>query len=144
MIAVEHDVRERHDAAWADDDVYSSRLPSGGSYASREGADRHLFSAESVAAVLRAVRKGDYGAFKVYSSIINDKSRSLNTLRGLFTFKKGSPVPLEEVESTDEIVKRFTTGAMSFGSISKEAHETIAVAMNGMGARSNFGRRRRG
>lgn len=139
IIAVEHDVRERHDAAWANDDVYSAVLPSSGSYASRERSDRHLFSAESVAAVLRAVRSGDYGAFKVYSGIINDRSRSLNTLRGLFRFREGSSVPLDEVESEDEIVKRFTTGAMSFGSISKEAHETIAVAMNGMGARSNSG-----
>ena len=136
---IESDTLKRHDAAWAADDVYSSRFDSGGAYASRVKSDRHLFSAEAIVAMHKAVRNDDYGAFKEYSGIINDRSRGLNTLRGLFRFKKGPSVPLDEVEPVSEIVKRFTTGAMSFGSISKEAHETIAVAMNGMGSRSNSG-----
>ncbi len=139
IAALEQDVQNRHDKAWAPDDVYSSRLSSGGSYASRVNSDRHLFSAEAIVAMQKAVRNTDFEAFKEYSGIINDKSRGLNTLRGLFKFKKSSPVALDEVESVDEIVKRFTTGAMSYGSISKEAHETVAIAMNGLGGRSNSG-----
>jgi glutamate synthase (NADPH/NADH) large chain len=137
--AIEKDAIDRHDAAWADDDIYSARLASGGAFASRVDADRHLFSAEAIVAMHKAVRNEDFEAFREYSSIINDKARGLNTLRGLFKFKPGIPISPDEVESADEIVKRFTTGAMSFGSISKEAHETIAIAMNGLGGRSNSG-----
>jgi len=137
--ALEKDVRKRHYQAWASDDVYSVRLPSGGSYSSRVKSDRHLFSAEAIVAMHKAVRNEDFNQFKVYSGIINDRSRGLNTLRGLFKFKKGHPVALDEVEPVDEIVRRFTTGAMSYGSISREAHETVAVAMNALGARSNSG-----
>ncbi len=87
----------------------------------------------------KAVRNKDFNSFKEYSGIINDRARGLNTLRGLFKFKKGHPVALDEVEPVEDIVKRFTTGAMSYGSISREAHETIAIAMNRLGGRSNSG-----
>ena len=137
--AIEEDVRKRHYRAWAPDDVYSVRFPSGGAYSSRVNADRHLFSAEAIVAMHKAVRTGDFDKFREYSRIINDRSRGLNTLRGLFRFKKGHPVALDEVEPVEEIVKRFTTGAMSYGSISREAHETVAVAMNALGGRSNSG-----
>ncbi|MCD6342826.1 MAG: glutamate synthase large subunit [Spirochaetaceae bacterium] len=137
--AVEEDVRKRHYQAWAPDDVYSVRFPSGGSYSSRVQSDRHLFSAEAIVAMHKAVRNDDFDKFREYSGIINDRSRGLNTLRGLFKFKKGHPVALEEVEPVEEIVKRFTTGAMSYGSISREAHETVAIAMNALGGRSNSG-----
>ena len=136
---VEHDVLSRHRKAWEDKDVYSNRLTSGGSFASRKNADKHLFSAEAVVNMQKAVRQGDYEIFKQYSKGINDISKNLNTLRGLFKFKTGKPVPIEEVESASEIVKRFVSSAMSFGSMSKEVHETMAIAMNGLGGNSNSG-----
>ncbi|MCP4714489.1 MAG: glutamate synthase subunit alpha, partial [Deltaproteobacteria bacterium] len=87
----------------------------------------------------KSVRNNDYSLFKEYTSIVNDTAERLCTLRGLFKFKKTEPVPIDEVESTDSIVKRFVSSAMSFGSLSKEAHETIAIAMNRLGAQSNSG-----
>lgn len=139
MDTLEKDLRARHQQAWAEDDVYSDRMISGAAYASRVNDARHLFNSEAIVTMHRAVRENDYGAFKEYSNIINDRNRGLNTLRSLFKFKKAKPIPLSEVEGADAIVKRFTTGAMSFGSISREVHETIAIAMNGMGSRSNSG-----
>jgi len=136
---IEWDVKKRHEKGWAQDDVYSSRLPSGGVYSARAKMDRHLFNEDAIVALQKAVRNNDKQAFQEYSEIINDRSREINTIRGLFRLKKLSPLPLEEVEPVDEILKRFTTGAMSFGSISKEAHQTIAAAMNSLGARSNSG-----
>ena len=133
------DLLTRHQKAWADDNVYAARLESGGVYAERQNGERRLFGAEAVVALHKAVRSGDFEAFQEYSSIINDTARGLNTLRGLFNFVPGQSIPLEEVEPVEEIVKRFTTGAMSYGSISQEAHETIAIAMNALGGRSNSG-----
>ena len=114
-------------------------LDVGGQYQWRRDGEFHLFNPESVAKLQVATRHGDYRLFKQYSTLINDQSRNLCTLRGLFKLRKGSPVPLEEVEPASEIVKRFATGAMSFGSISKEAHENLAIAMNRIGAKSNTG-----
>lgn len=139
MTALEKDLRSRHSAAWAEDDMYSDRFPSGAAYASRARNDRHLFSAEAIVAMHKAVREEDYQAFKEYSAIINDRARGLNTLRGLFKFREGKSIPLSRVEGVEKIVRRFTSGAMSFGSVSREAHETIAIAMNSMGAHSNSG-----
>ncbi len=139
MAALEKDLLSRHKSAWAIDDVYTNRFPSGGVYSSRVDNDRHLFDSDAIVAMQKAVRTGDYQAFKEYSSIVNDRARGLNTLRGLFGFRKGKSIPIDQVESVETIVKRFTTGAMSFGSISRETHETIAMAMNGLGARSNSG-----
>ena len=98
-----------------------------------------MYNPESVATMQHAVRSGNYQLFKKYSAKINDSSKQLCTIRGLLEFKKGTPIPLSEVEPVGEIVKRFKTGAMSFGSISKEAHENLAIAMNRIGARSNTG-----
>ena len=114
-------------------------LDVGGQYQWRRDGEFHLFNPESVAKLQLATRHGDYRLFKQYSALINNQSRNLCTLRGLFKLKKGSPVPLDEVEPAAEIVQRFATGAMSFGSISKEAHENLAIAMNRIGAKSNTG-----
>ena len=114
-------------------------LDVGGQYQWRRDGEFHLFNPESVAKLQVATRHGDYRLFKQYSTLINDQSRNMCTLRGLFKLKQGDPVPLDEVEPASEIVKRFATGAMSFGSISKEAHENLAIAMNRIGAKSNTG-----
>lgn len=136
---IEQDAQLRHSQSWAPDDVYNSRLPAGGKYSARVNTDRHLFDAEAVVTLHEAVRGRDFDAFGRYSEIVNSKLRGLNTLRGLFRFNKGAEIRLGEVEPAEEIVKRFTTGAMSYGSLSRETHETIAVAMNLLGARSNSG-----
>ena len=136
---IEHDVLSRHRKAWEEKDVYSHRLQSSGEFSSRKNADKHLFSAEAVVNMQKAVRTNDFQAFKKYTAGINDISKNLNTLRGLFKFKKGTPVPLEEVEPASQIVKRFVSSAMSFGSMSREVHETMAIAMNRLGGMSNSG-----
>lgn len=139
LLDIEEDVQLRHSKSWASDDVYNSRLPAGGKYSTRVDVDRHLFDAEAVVNLHEAVRSSDFDAFKRYSEIINSRARGLNTLRGLFKFKKGTPISLNDVEPAETIVKRFTTGAMSYGSLSRETHETIAMGMNLLGARSNSG-----
>ncbi len=111
----------------------------GGQYQWRREGEFHLFNPESVAKLQLSTRHGDYRLFKQYSALINNQSKNLCTLRGLFKLKKDAPIPLDEVEPASEIVKRFATGAMSFGSISKEAHENLAIAMNRIGAKSNTG-----
>ncbi len=136
---IEHDVISRHKSAYTESDVFNMRLNSGGKYSARKKEDRHLFSAEAVVSLQKAVRTGDYKVFKQYSGIINNIASNLNTLRGLFIFKKGTAVPLDEVESAESIAKRFVSGAMSFGSLSKEVHETMAIAMNRLGGHSNSG-----
>ncbi|RPJ57381.1 MAG: glutamate synthase subunit alpha, partial [Dehalococcoidia bacterium] len=128
---------DRHRAAF--DAAASCGLASGSTFQYRKNGEKHLFGPEAIVALQKAVRSGDYASFKAYSGIINDNARNLCTIRALFSFKKGSPVPLEEVEPVDAIVKRFVSSAMSFGSISKEAHETMAIAMNRLGAESNSG-----
>jgi glutamate synthase domain-containing protein 2/glutamate synthase domain-containing protein 1/glutamate synthase domain-containing protein 3 len=114
-------------------------LPSGGVFNYRKNGEKHLLTPEAIVLLQRAVRNGDYATFKEYSKTINDTAHNLCTLRGLFDFRKSEPVPLEEVEEEQSIVKRFFTGAMSFGSLSKEAHETLAIAMNRLEAGSNSG-----
>jgi len=115
-------------------------LDSGGVYQWRHDGEQHLFSPQTVHQLQIACRTGSFAAFQQYSATINDQSRKLATLRSLLAFKfANEPIPLEEVEPVEEIVKRFKTGAMSYGSISKEAHETLAIAMNRIGGRSNTG-----
>jgi len=114
-------------------------LDVGGQYQWRRGGEYHLFNPDTVSKMQSAVRGGSYKDFKDYSKAVNDQSRNLCTLRSLFEFKKGKSIPIEEVEPVKEIVKRFKTGAMSYGSISREAHETLAVAMNRIGGKSNTG-----
>jgi glutamate synthase (NADPH/NADH) large chain len=114
-------------------------LPSGGHYSYRKDGERHLWTPESIHHLQQAARTNDYDLYRRYAALINDQERHQSTLRGLFRFKETSSIPLSEVEAESEIVKRFVTGAMSFGSISQEAHETLAVAMNRIGGMSNSG-----
>ncbi|MCK4851727.1 MAG: glutamate synthase large subunit [Candidatus Omnitrophica bacterium] len=114
-------------------------LATGGIYQWKRDGEFHLWRPESIAALQDSVRKGDYERYKEFARLINDQTGNPATLRSLLKFRKTDPVPLEEVEPVEEIVKRFATGAMSFGSISKSAHESIAIAMNRLGARSNTG-----
>jgi glutamate synthase domain-containing protein 2/glutamate synthase domain-containing protein 1/glutamate synthase domain-containing protein 3 len=111
----------------------------GGQYHWRRNGEYHLFNPDTVFKLQHSTRTGDYNVFKEYARSVNDQAKHLCTLRGLFNFKKGTPVPLEEVEPVSELVKRFATGAMSLGSISTEAHETLAIAMNRIGGKSNTG-----
>ncbi|MEM7092872.1 MAG: glutamate synthase large subunit [Actinomycetota bacterium] len=116
-------------------------LEVGGEYQWRREGEYHLFNPETVFRLQHATREGRYDIFKQYTSAVDDASSNLATLRGLFRFKLEdcTPIPIEDVESAEQIVKRFATGAMSYGSISAEAHETLAIAMNRIGGKSNTG-----
>jgi glutamate synthase (ferredoxin) len=135
------EVLQRHQAAFAGRLGRELDLAWGGNYKWRREGEAHLFNPDTVALLQHAVFSGDYKAFKRYTNVVNKQAEKLYTLRGMFEFKKGQrpPVPLEEVEPASAIVKRFTTGAMSYGSISKEAHENLAIAMNRLGGKSNTG-----
>ncbi|PZE77159.1 glutamate synthase large subunit [Curtobacterium sp. MCBD17_019] len=134
---------ERHASAYPQDGAVSAheRLATGGEYQWRREGPPHLFNPETVFRLQHATRARRYDIFREYSSAVDDQAEQLMTLRGLFSFHKGlrPPVPLDEVEPIESIVKRFNTGAMSYGSISREAHETLAIAMNRLGGRSNTG-----
>lgn len=114
-------------------------LPDGGQYRFRRDGENHLWTPESLAAFRQAVRTNDREAFNRYSKLIDDQAKHLCTLRGLFEFAPATPIPLDEVESVESILKRFVSGAMSLGSLSPEAHEAIAIAMNRLGGMSNCG-----
>ena len=115
-------------------------LRTGGEYKWRRTGEEHLNDPEAIFLLQQSTQRGDYGMFKQYSAHINDTSNRIMTLRGLMKFNHTrTPIDIDEVEPASEIVKRFSTGAMSYGSISKEAHETLAIAMNSIGARSNSG-----
>ncbi|HSI94627.1 MAG TPA: glutamate synthase-related protein, partial [Methylophilaceae bacterium] len=129
-----------HNDAFGDDPVLSNALDAGGEYAFRVRGEDHMWTPDSIAKLQNATRTNKYDTYKEYAKLINDQSRRHLTLRGLFEIKPaGAPVPLEEVESAKEIVKRFATGAMSLGSISTEAHTVLAIAMNRIGGKSNTG-----
>ena len=117
------------------------KLDLGGEYQWRREGEVHLFNPETVFKLQHATRAKRYDIFKQYTSLVDDQSKKLATLRGLFAFAEGvrEPVSIDEVESVEAILKRFSTGAMSYGSISAEAHETLAIAMNSIGAKSNTG-----
>ncbi|MCX7800602.1 MAG: glutamate synthase large subunit [Fimbriimonadales bacterium] len=115
-------------------------LPIGGKYQFRRGGEPHLLSPEAIAKVQHSVREGSFEKFQEFCRMIDEQNERLMTLRGLLTLKEADqPVPLDEVEPAESIVRRFTTGAMSFGSISREAHEALAIAMNRLGGKSNTG-----
>ncbi len=135
---IAQEVLIRHRAAFSDRST-NKVLPTGGLYQWRSSGEAHLFTPESVHFLQKAVRTGSVSAYKEYAKRINDQSAVLCTLRSLLRFKASTPVPLAEVESAQTIMKRFKTGAMSYGSISKEAHETLAIAMNRIGGKSNTG-----
>ena len=137
------EVKQRHRRAYPENPTerVHRRLDVGGEYAFRREGELHLFTPEVVFLLQHSTRTGRYDIFQQYSDEVDRLSREGGTLRGLFDLKKGlrPPVPLEEVESVESIVTRFNTGAMSYGSISAEAHETMAIAMNNLGGRSNSG-----
>ncbi|MFH1379443.1 MAG: glutamate synthase large subunit [bacterium] len=114
-------------------------LDSGGHYHYRRFSEKHLLTPEAIVTLQKATRENNYSLYKKYSQLINDHNKNLCTLRGLFKFKQKNPVDINEVEGVDSIITRFVSSAMSFGSISKETHETIAIAMNRLGAQSNSG-----
>lgn len=114
-------------------------LDSGGMYQWRKDGEFHLFNPTTIRLLQQSVRAGDYAVFKQFSAAVNNQAENLCTLRGLMNFKPRKSIPIEEVEPIEEIMKRFKTGAMSFGSISQEAHETLAIAMNRIGGKSNTG-----
>ena len=130
-----------HRSAFSDDPVLRAALETGGEYAWRVRGDEHMWTPDAIAKLQHSARQGSYGSYKEYAQIINDQSRRLMTFRGLFSFRfnRCTPVPIEEVEPAADIVKRFSTGAMSLGSISTEAHTTLAIAMNRIGGKSNTG-----
>jgi glutamate synthase (NADPH/NADH) large chain len=131
-----------HEAAFDEDDpVLKSMLDAGGEYAWRVRGEEHMWTPDAIAKLQQSARQNSPQAYKEYAAIINDQSKRHMTFRGLFEFRFGDakPVPIEEVEPAAEIVKRFSTGAMSHGSISIEAHTTLAVAMNRLGGKSNTG-----
>ena len=136
---IENETISRHRTAFEIQPVNNKCLSSGGNYSYRDKTKNHLFTPEAVIHLQKSVKNSDYDLFKKYTSIINDHGKRLSTLRSLFKFKKTNPVPIEEVEPAASIVKRFVSSAMSFGSLSKEVHETIAIAMNRLGASSNSG-----
>ncbi|MDT5187799.1 MAG: glutamate synthase large chain, partial [Mycobacterium sp.] len=137
------DVAARHALAYLDrpDERAHRELEVGGEYQWRREGEYHLFNPDTVFKLQHATRTGQYSIFKEYTKLVDDQSERMASLRGLLTFRDGvrPPVPLDEVEPASEIVKRFSTGAMSYGSISAEAHETLAIAMNRLGGRSNSG-----
>jgi len=130
----------RHRIAYSDAPIYRDALDVGGEYAVRLRGEEHAWTSETIATMQHAVRSGSIDKFREFSRLIDDQSRRLLTLRGLFDIRPaGNGIPLDEVESAKDIVKRFATGAMSFGSISYEAHSTLAIAMNRIGGKSNTG-----
>jgi glutamate synthase (ferredoxin) len=139
LSVIAREILERHNRAFPDRQVNGHALDAGGEYQWRKDGEAHLFSPQTIHALQKAVRAGSYKDFQAYSSLVNEQGRTHFTLRGLLDFKKREPVPIEEVETVEAIVKRFKTGAMSYGSISKEAHEALAIAMNRIGGKSNTG-----
>ena len=129
----------RHGHAFPDRDVNVHTLDIGGEYQWRKDGEAHLFSPETIHTLQQAVKLGKYDLFKQYSQLVNQQNQKFFTLRGLLTFKNRESIPIEEVEPIEAIMKRFKTGAMSYGSISKEAHESLAIAMNRIGGKSNTG-----
>ncbi|HZV80922.1 MAG TPA: glutamate synthase large subunit, partial [Geobacteraceae bacterium] len=129
----------RHRKAYPERVTSDLTLDPGGQYQWRKDGEEHLFNPLTVQSLQKATRTGDYQEFKVFSSLIDEQSERHYTLRGLLDFKDYVPIPIEEVEPVEEIMKRFKTGAMSYGSISQEAHEALAIAMNRIGGRSNTG-----
>ncbi|PIW27738.1 MAG: glutamate synthase large subunit [Rhodospirillales bacterium CG15_BIG_FIL_POST_REV_8_21_14_020_66_15] len=137
---IAEETERRHALAFGDAPIYRGNLDVGGDLAFRIRGEEHVWTPETIGTLQHAVRSGNYKQFKAFTAKVNDQTSKLKNLRGLFELKPvGKAVPLDEVEPASEIVKRFATGAMSFGSISWEAHTTLAIAMNRIGGRSNTG-----
>lgn len=137
---VAEEAERLHTSAFGDDPILANSLDAGGEYAFRVRGEEHMWTPDSIAKLQHATRTNSASTYKEYAALINDQTRRHMTLRGLFEIKSaGSAIPLESVEAAKEIVKRFATGAMSLGSISTEAHATLAIAMNRIGGKSNTG-----
>ncbi len=136
---IAREVQIRHHHAFPDRQVNGHTLDVGGQYQWRADGELHLFSPQTVHKLQTACRTANYKIFKEYSTLVNEQMKKHATLRGLLDFKPSTAIPIEEVESIDSILKRFKSGAMSYGSISKEAHEALAIAMNRIGGKSNTG-----
>lgn len=140
LYEIEKDIVQRYENAFPKTDVSNNLdLSMGGDYRWRRNGERHMFNPTTVSKLQQAVRTKSWESFKIYSDEINKQSKNLMTLRGLFEFNNLNPISIDEVEPWTEIVKRFKTGAMSYGSISSEAHENLAIAMNRIGGKSNSG-----
>jgi glutamate synthase (NADPH/NADH) large chain len=140
LYEIEKEIDQRYKQAYPENQIDQNlALNVGGDYRWRRNGERHLFNPTTVSKLQQAVRLSDQASYNVYANAINEQSESLMTIRGLFQFDNLDPIPLEEVEDWTEIVKRFKTGAMSYGSISREAHENLAIAMNRIGGKSNSG-----
>ncbi len=141
VFEVAEEALRTHRAAFGTDPVLATMLDAGGEYAWRVRGEEHMWTPDAIAKLQHATRANKFDTYKEYAQLINDQSKRHVTLRGLFEFKldPSKAIPLEEVESAAEIVKRFATGAMSLGSISTEAHSTLAIAMNRIGGKSNTG-----
>ena len=140
LYEIEREINERYKYAYPD--TYIDKrlgLNIGGDYRWRRNGERHMFNPTTVAKLQQAVRLSDQKSYDIYAKAVNDQAENLMTIRGLFEFDNLDPIPLDEVEPWTEIVKRFKTGAMSYGSISREAHENLAIAMNRIGGKSNSG-----
>jgi glutamate synthase domain-containing protein 2/glutamate synthase domain-containing protein 1/glutamate synthase domain-containing protein 3 len=136
---IAEECRLRHHHAYEVEPTLDGDLDPGGQYQWRRRGEFHMYNPETVAKLQHSCRSGNYKAFQQYSALVNDHSEKLCTIRGMLKFKAGAPIPIGEVEPATEIVKRFKTGAMSLGSISREAHENLAIAMNRIGGKSNTG-----
>ncbi|MBT9526594.1 MAG: glutamate synthase subunit alpha, partial [Rhizobacter sp.] len=141
VFEVAEEALRMHAAAFGNDPVLASMLDAGGEYAWRVRGEEHMWTPDAIAKLQHSTRSGKFDTYKEYAQLINDQSKRHLTLRGLFEFKfdPSQAIPVDEVESAAEIVKRFATGAMSLGSISTEAHSTLAIAMNRIGGKSNTG-----
>ena len=139
LAVIEKETLERHEFAYDGRHPDVDTLPNEGDYKWRKYGERRLFSPEAVSTLQYSTREGNYAEFKKYSKSVDDQAESLATIRGLFRFKGGNSISIDEVEPVEEITKRFVTGAMSYGSISQEAHEALAIAMNTLGGKSNSG-----
>jgi len=140
LYEIEKEIHERYKQAYPNNTIDKKLgLNIGGDYRWRRNGERHLFNPTTVAKLQQAVRLSDQASYDIYAKTINEQAENLMTIRGLFEFENLDPIPLDEVEPWTEIVKRFKTGAMSYGSISKEAHENLAIAMNRIGGKSNSG-----
>jgi glutamate synthase (NADPH) large chain len=141
IFEVAEEALRMHRAAYGDDPVLAGALDAGGEYAWRVRGEEHMWTPDAIAKLQHSTRTNSFETYKDYAQLINDQSRRHMTLRGLFEFKfdPAKAIPIDEVEPASEIVKRFATGAMSLGSISTEAHSTLAIAMNRIGGKSNTG-----
>ncbi|MBL8013542.1 MAG: glutamate synthase subunit alpha, partial [Candidatus Omnitrophica bacterium] len=139
LLTVAQEMHKRHNFAYAPQADHDDLLDEGGDYHWRKEGEFHQLNPQTIALLQHSVRSGDFNIFKRYAKLVNEQTVKLANIRGLLKFKKGKAISIDQVEPASDILKRFATGAMSYGSISKEAHETLAIAMNRLGGFSNTG-----